>query len=260
MQRREFIEKCGAGLAGIIAAGKAPATVVKSLLGGYGVDRSGMTNEPFINPYVSDGLVAMWDGEWNAGLGIHDQNATIWKEITNSGRDWTLNTAKCYFGENFININGKCGTGEWVVPNNERTTEVVFSCPSNPKNGKAMICECNCVNNRPRMQIAIIKVDNQWKVGFNGYYYQGGLCNDILNLHSYSINAANAFQDGISNSIVNSSSWGGGSKGKSFLGGDYGNTVYEFVGQVYCIRYYNRYLTESEIQHNYAIDRERFGL
>ena len=26
------------------------------------------------NPYVTDGLVAMWDGEWNAGGGMHDAN------------------------------------------------------------------------------------------------------------------------------------------------------------------------------------------
>ena len=26
------------------------------------------------NPYVTDGLVAMWDGEWNAGGGVHDAN------------------------------------------------------------------------------------------------------------------------------------------------------------------------------------------
>ena len=27
------------------------------------------------NPYVTDGLVAMWDGEWNAGGGVHDTDA-----------------------------------------------------------------------------------------------------------------------------------------------------------------------------------------
>jgi hypothetical protein len=26
------------------------------------------------NPYVTNGLVAMWDGEWNAGGGVHDAN------------------------------------------------------------------------------------------------------------------------------------------------------------------------------------------
>lgn len=34
------------------------------------------------NPYVTNGLVAMWDGEWNAGGGVHDPNATVWKDLT----------------------------------------------------------------------------------------------------------------------------------------------------------------------------------
>ena len=33
------------------------------------------------NPYITDGLVAMWDGEWNAGGGVHDPNATTWKDV-----------------------------------------------------------------------------------------------------------------------------------------------------------------------------------
>ena len=31
--------------------------------------------------YVQDGLIAMWDGIENAGLGVHDQNATKWKNL-----------------------------------------------------------------------------------------------------------------------------------------------------------------------------------
>ena len=34
--------------------------------------RNGMA--VWTNPYVTDGLVAMWDGEWNAGGGVHDAN------------------------------------------------------------------------------------------------------------------------------------------------------------------------------------------
>lgn len=33
------------------------------------------------NPYVTDGLIAMWDGEWNAGPGIHDPQASVWKDL-----------------------------------------------------------------------------------------------------------------------------------------------------------------------------------
>lgn len=42
------------------------------------------------NPYVTDGLIAMWDGEWNAGGGVHDAAATVWKDLigTNDFHDF----------------------------------------------------------------------------------------------------------------------------------------------------------------------------
>lgn len=33
------------------------------------------------NPYVADGLIAMWDAVWNAGPGVHDASATTWKNL-----------------------------------------------------------------------------------------------------------------------------------------------------------------------------------
>lgn len=34
------------------------------------------------NPYVTDGLLAMWDGEWNAGGGTHSDAITNWYDLT----------------------------------------------------------------------------------------------------------------------------------------------------------------------------------
>lgn len=36
---------------------------------------------PTARDYVQDGLVAMWDGIENAGWGVHDPNATAWKNL-----------------------------------------------------------------------------------------------------------------------------------------------------------------------------------
>lgn len=33
-----------------------------------------------------------------------------------------------------------------------------------------------------------------------------------------------------------------------------------YVGDIYCVRYYDRALTESEIAANYAVDKARFNL
>ena len=39
------------------------------------------------NPYITDGLIAMWDGTWNIGLGTHDEMTTVWRDITGNGYD-----------------------------------------------------------------------------------------------------------------------------------------------------------------------------
>ena len=45
------------------------------------------------NPYVTDGLIAMWDGEWNVGPGKHNPNATTWKDLAGScNLDVTIGT------------------------------------------------------------------------------------------------------------------------------------------------------------------------
>ena len=40
-------------------------------------------------PYITNGLVAYWDGEWNAGGGIHNPDTTIWKDLA-GGHDLIL--------------------------------------------------------------------------------------------------------------------------------------------------------------------------
>lgn len=53
------------------------------------------------NPYVTDGLIAMWDGEWNAGPGVHDAN----KRMVNlcGGAEIVLDSA-CVIGDNGVSF------------------------------------------------------------------------------------------------------------------------------------------------------------
>ena len=36
---------------------------------------------PFDNPYITEGLISMWDGEWNSGGGTHESSISYWKDI-----------------------------------------------------------------------------------------------------------------------------------------------------------------------------------
>lgn len=44
--------------------------------------RQNQVVKDLINPYITDGLIAMWDAEWNAGIGVHDPTAIIWKDLS----------------------------------------------------------------------------------------------------------------------------------------------------------------------------------
>ena len=78
------------------------------------------------NPYVTDGLVAMWDGEWNVAGGVHDATATSWKDLVGSndariaeGGSWGSSYLACdgvACGAICANIQpGSVGTIECVV-------------------------------------------------------------------------------------------------------------------------------------------------
>lgn len=66
------------------------------IMGAWGLGKK----KGWTNPYVTDGLVAMWDGEWNAGGGLHDAAATTWLDIV-GGKTLTLN-GSAVFGENYM--------------------------------------------------------------------------------------------------------------------------------------------------------------
>ena len=44
------------------------------------------------------------------------------------------------------------------------------------------------------------------------------------------------------------------------VGGGSRYAQWQMTGRVFCIRLYNRRLSEKELQHNYEIDKRRFGL
>ena len=66
------------GAACAVASIPALGKPVRSLLGSRDVSDGGSFTA---KDYVQDGLVAMWDGIENAGWGVHDASATMWKDL-----------------------------------------------------------------------------------------------------------------------------------------------------------------------------------
>ena len=53
----------------------------------------GGSSTPTARDYVQDGLIAMWDGIENAGWGVHDAAATVWKDLSGGGNDVPVTNA-----------------------------------------------------------------------------------------------------------------------------------------------------------------------
>lgn len=53
------------------------------------------------NPYVTDGLIAMWDAEWNVGGGKHESAPMLWKDLSGNGIDM-VSKGEPSFGANYM--------------------------------------------------------------------------------------------------------------------------------------------------------------
>ena len=216
---------------------------------------------PTARDYVQDGLIAMWDGIENAGLCVHDPNATVWKDLTGSGYNFQIPTVGVEIKKNCISkdLGASLSTLLPETSRQEFSVEIVtniISCDS----GVGIIWAANpewiggFLFHRSSMMIQFYY---PWKV-----LKQLNYSDNIGITKSWSINwnpsAQNLF---CNNSILAStqnkidnrnilSRW--------FLG-DYNGNRNSKV-DYYCIRLYSRALTDEEIAANYAIDKARFGL
>lgn len=83
MTKRNFLI---GGIASILATRCCPAIIIKSAIGGKGnLSSQGSVAKL---PYVTKGLAAMWDGKWNAGVGVHDNMITDWVDLSGNNRSF----------------------------------------------------------------------------------------------------------------------------------------------------------------------------
>ena len=214
--------------------------------------------EGWTNPYITDGLVAMWDGEWNIGGGKHDDNATVWVDLAGNGYD-------------LMSI----VSGGWVNGNarlaRRQATGLAKTIPMNDILTISVCCKNISVRSNidARMMIALGYQDRKlylWKDRF--------ICS-IKSTYSPSINIrdVNSFTIEFNASTMNSRpqnlGWYGDVPCETYLSEWVNSGTQAFIGEEYLngsagvfynIRIYNRYLTQEEITYNWNIDKERFDL
>lgn len=266
------------------------------VLPGPDLNPTGLRKVPVeTNGYAQDGLVAMWDSKENAGIGLHTQQMSVWKNLGSLGSAYDFTDPK-----GIINWSGDClvtnaysaqMTSPMIPRDSIKTMEVYF---------KTIAGDTITGNNsRFRMfvfgdrlftsgQYYMTRRGILWDVNSNNRGWMFGTGNAIpsgqtgtsvpLGRHHFSVvypaaadtvyatgdQPVRILRDG---SVWNVTSWvndGDAVQQKQSIGTAYstdgqyvsGTGTYE---KIYCIRLYNRQLTLAEQQANYALDVQRYG-
>ncbi len=215
------------------------------------------------NPYVTDGLLAMWDSIWNAGCGKHDPGAGTWKDLAGNS-DINLANANVYSA--YVSI-PRNKTISITVPGFDSATcsiEILTSAfnvsrsvvlLNNSSAQRYISCRDSSSTTSSRIIINMpysSGSQNTYNFGSTGYY-------DFTRPHLFSMcgryatsGASRGFY--VDGQAIGYSNYGGSTKTAqqtATLGGEQ---------NVRCVRVYSRTITAAEIAANLAIDKERYGL
>jgi len=229
-------------------------------------NRSGMVSGSKI-PYVTDGLIAMWDGEWNAGKGKHDDSATKWKDLIGD-RDLTVGST-FRWGANFIRNMGfsQCATAanKHIPASQFRTLEVVYrqDCHTLSTSNQTMYLVRDNYSGSTNTGKGLITGASS-SVLINPFSSSpqkatGTATYGRVQTATMTYGTANTATDVYLNAVRST-------EAKTTLNKAYlttkcvsvGSTDGPLVGRIYCIRVYDRILTDAEIVANQAVDRVRF--
>lgn len=211
----------------------------------------------FRNPYVTDGLIAMFDGEWNAGIGKHSSSAAVWHNL--AGTETPEKTSAISWGDNFA-IYGSSSNLGVVIPLNTpgiRHIEVVVRCTSTTSTQ--------------------FIVTGSVKASLVAYGGKMILTNGSRNLSGTFVGTNREYALSVSfDGNVATSAWMDGETmavetgTTSVTASNFSNTQLRigarssggnpFIGRIYCVRAYTRALTAAEVAANYSVDQRRFGI
>ena len=214
------------------------------------------------NMYVLNGLVAWYDGEWNVGMGEHDSSATVWKDLSGNGNDLQIPSQlgyNCFWEQDCLRtastrknrIYAVAATGleydscEWVVEQIEYNGLVSLSGMGDYKFFSKTSGYVQFFNPYEETTIDGTIPD---KGSFQCIYLGGDSVMAFANGEQLvRMSGQNNWQY---SRVQQNFGIGGGSK----------YAAYQMCGRIFCVRLYNRRLSERELSHNLAIDKVRFNL
>lgn len=232
--------------------------------------------------YVQDGLVAHWDGIENAGRRVHSHTPVNWKDLTGNGYDGIIG-ANVVVMDNCMSFNGVKGEANAV-----KVGKVTFGSPEFVtfetvfiKDHDAEVSVYNeAVFGQTEGKTPGVSLFVKGKLDVQ--YRPVGLAADVSFIHMgfgsspfrlrqltavsflYGVDSIALYMNGerVAARTNDGTAIDMTSTNYNFyIGGDaFGPEEYSLQGRVFGLRIYNRALTEAEIAHNYAVDKERFKL
>ena len=208
--------------------------------------------------YVQSGLIAQWDGIDNVGTGMHNPNATTWKDLKGN-LDMTLTAKGSWtFNGNALHVagGGAGAQGASATPA-YKTIEVVYKMTSS----SGRILFTSGINTR----FVIFDGDSSKKLYFDGStttkyiawpYGADEVCFAAATYDGSTVSNV-YFNGNVRADGTLSNGWGTGD-GKVAVGDRTLSKSYPWTGDIYAIRLYDRALTAEEIARNAAIDKARF--
>ena len=212
------------------------------------------------NPYVTDGLIAMWDGEWNASIAKHDPDATTWIDFVNG----------------YVGVKA-ADTVQWLdkacsIDNGYFIVETLPNPIKDAMNADTFTWEvCRYYKGGSGQNTCIVSAEVRtefWSSSnaTDSYLswhppsftsYCGGGRNIAKTTHSFVIsgNTIAGYSKGLPYATQQFIPNGTITNASLRIGSNRGITA-----DIYSIRMYNRALSASEISANYAIDKMRFNL
>ncbi len=244
--------------------------------------------KPAYRLYVQDGLVAMWDGEWNTPDG-HDPTATTWADLSGNGHDLTQSTGAVAWTDDALQL-GKGGSlygsgaafdDIWSLAAQKTastalTLEIVYHTDMDWTNGTIFVGTLTgqwangCIGGVAVLDCADPVTRQKPANTFSNGAYSSPLVFGVgtrktffaAATYTYDESAGlfntQTFADGapyLASNVRQGSKWRA-SVGFGVLPSNY---YTRFVGRIHCARVYRRALTAEEIAANHALDRRRFG-
>ena len=213
--------------------------------------------------YVQDGLIACWDGAENAGRLNHDPTAAVWRDVI-GGKEFSLfgvtveadrmifdGTSSSYGAlsaeESAATFDiARSGTLEIVYAADHALSSTVnyVLLQSTGTSGIAV-----GVNKGPKILTGNAS-------GSPIFTFDSGTATNFVAVRYSNGKAQNLIANGTTAAKNSTSNWGNTGAGTTI--GNRNSYANGFPGAIYCVRLYNRQLTDDEIAANQLIDASRF--